>query len=136
MADEKPPELNADWIEIKEYFFQEYLRNIRIFEFHIFKNTKSEFDFEGIGTFDILNEGIILISLVIRHGQNAPFMIYYLRLNDGSWVKGRLNTSYVCELNTDSLDEKEFLITLILSLETDTGVKKRIIVKKYKNPRD
>jgi len=136
MADENPPELNDGWIEVKEQFSQNYFRNIRIFEFHFFINIKSKFDFEGLGAFDALNEGIILMILAVRRGQGDPSMIHYLRLSDGSWAKGNLNASYACELNLDFLGEKELLITLILSLETDAGVKRRIIVKKYKNLHD
>ncbi|MEK9170194.1 MAG: hypothetical protein AAB674_00930 [Patescibacteria group bacterium] len=134
MEDNNPLELNADWIEAKDRPDQEQARNIRIYEFRFFVNTKSEFDFEGMGTFNVLDEGVILKVLMRRKGPGASTMTVYLQQNDGTWAKGGPNENYVSEMNLDRISDKESILTVILSLNTDAGVKKRIIVKKYKNP--
>ena len=119
----------------KELIYLRYkkpiLKNIPFIDMRAYINEKSQLYQEVMCTFNFFEIEIALKFLSIKiDKEDGGCSFYFLKLSDGRWQKGKVNANYSSDVKIEKINEKEKILKLIITLETENGPRVRIFRKK------
>lgn len=133
MPEEKivPPD-ETSWKELTDFYKKEYFsKTLLFYEMRGYVNEKSRYYLEVICTFNLFETEIALKFLSIKIDKaDKPYFFYFLKLSDGRWQKGKIDTNYSFDVKIEKTNSTEKIIKLSISLETENGPRVRIFRKK------
>ena len=129
MADEpvEPPNEKIGWREIVKKRERDYRDKILIWEIRVYENALLA---SSLATFSFWGEEIGLKMLSFAENKDrGPWLIYFLKLPDGSWIKGVPDGD--CDLNFTPDSKNRNLIKISITIQTENGSKTRIFQKQF-----
>ena len=128
-----PPDI-AGWEEIKEHYSKEMIGDKIFFETKCYLNLKSKYHFEAAIILSLWDFGPIVKAWAVKlDKEDERTSFYFLRLENDEWTCGKANKSYKVEHWHEEIGGVRFVNSLI-TLETEEGIKERLIIKKILNP--
>lgn len=129
MAEEKvePPNEKIGWKEIIENRDQHYYKNFIFYEIRAYQNVLFP---TSLGTFAFFGGEVILKALFTLTGPDKDIdRTYFLKLDNGTWVRGVLNGS--CNMRLETKEERDSIILeVVITVQMANELKTRILIKK------
>ncbi len=133
MPEEKitPPDETL-WKELPDHKNKGYIfKTLLFYNMKCYVNEKSQYYLEIMCAYNFLETEVSLKYLSIKIDKEDKFyFIYFLKLSDGRWQKGKTNTNYSSDIKIEKINEKEKILKLIITIETENGPRVRIFRKK------
>ncbi len=133
MAEERitPPDESL-WKELTDQKDKGYIfKTLLFYDMKCYIKEKSQYYLEAMCTYNFFETEVSLKYLSIKiDKEDKSYFIYFLKLSDGRWQKGKINANYSSDVKIEKINGKEKILKLTIALETENGLGVRIFRKK------
>ena len=124
-----PPDYSK-WKELRELRKTEYfIGRIPYYTNRVYSNMETPWYAEWMMTFDIFDTAVMVCWMVKIDKDDPCSSFWFLKLEDGTWARGKLGASYDTKLDVEEMEDNKFIIMAAISLDTDQGLRTRFIKK-------